>query len=567
MGSRLPAPGRRDRRSRSVLGVAAAAQPPPPELTATGQRLRWCHQRRRRAALDTIVEQLRAASGDRIVVATVRTFKPYPDLQTYAVQMFENHGKGIGGKGKDNGLLILVAVDDRQVWIEVGYGLEGFITDGFAGETSRETMVPFFRRGDYGEGLVAGATRVAQRIAEGRNVTLRGRPRHREPAARPVGNIRLNPITAGLIVLYILYRLLRGGGPEGAAGGGRSGVVDWSRAGRPAGGGWQSDGVALPAVWRRLRGRSLWWRRRRRLVVERKPMRKLIRWCAVIVWLLRRVVTGTSTGCSYNTFVSQDEGIKTQWAQVENQLQRRNDLIPNLVETTKGFAQQERDVFGNIAESRAKLAGAQTPEQRMAAANEQSSALARLLVVVENYPDLKSNETFARLMDELAGTENRISVERMRYNEAVQAYNTAAPVVPRQHHRRRSSASRSTSCSRCPSRPRYVPKVDFNAERSNAERATQFGPHFLRFPTHSPLLPPSKLMPVDDVVLAAKEIQPLSSGCTDAHVGTGARPRTPYGRTRGRRRADAGRLRPGLAEAGHRSGASRRLAPGCTGWQ
>jgi LemA protein len=136
------------------------------------------------------------------------------------------------------------------------------------------------------------------------------------------------------------------------------------------------------------------------------------------------------SGCSYNTFVSQEEGIKAQWAQVENQLQRRNDLIPNLVETTKGFAQQERDVFGQIAESRAKLAGATTPEQKIAAANEQSSALARLLVIVENYPELKSNVTFARLMDELAGTENRIAVERMRYNNTVQQYNTARRQFP-----------------------------------------------------------------------------------------------------------------------------------------
>jgi LemA protein len=143
------------------------------------------------------------------------------------------------------------------------------------------------------------------------------------------------------------------------------------------------------------------------------------------------VAAGTaSSGCSYNRFVSQDEAVKAQWAQVENQLNRRNDLIPNLVETTKGFAEQERDVFKSIADSRAKLAGATTPEQRMAAANEQSSALARLLVVVENYPTLKSNETFARLMDELAGTENRIAVERMRYNERVQEYNTARRSFP-----------------------------------------------------------------------------------------------------------------------------------------
>jgi LemA protein len=143
---------------------------------------------------------------------------------------------------------------------------------------------------------------------------------------------------------------------------------------------------------------------------------------AVVVALL--LAATLSSGCSYNTFVTQEEAIKAQWAQVENQLQRRNDLIPNLVETTKGVAQQERDVFGQIAESRAKLAGAQTPEQRMQAANEQSAALARLLVVVENYPQLRSNETFNRLMDELSGTENRLAVERMRYNERVQEYNT-----------------------------------------------------------------------------------------------------------------------------------------------
>src|SRR5258705_12512456 len=136
------------------------------------------------------------------------------------------------------------------------------------------------------------------------------------------------------------------------------------------------------------------------------------------------------TGCSYNRFVSQEEAIKTQWAQVENQLQRRNDLIPNLVETTKGIAQQEKDVFGQIAESRAKLSGAQTPDQTIQAANQQSAALARLLVIVENYPQLRSNETFNRLMDELSGTENRIAVERMRYNERVQEYNVSRRQFP-----------------------------------------------------------------------------------------------------------------------------------------
>ena len=140
------------------------------------------------------------------------------------------------------------------------------------------------------------------------------------------------------------------------------------------------------------------------------------------------------SGCSYNRFVGQEEAIKTQWGQVENQLQRRNDLIPNLVETVKGIAQQEKDVFGQIAESRSKLAGARTTEgptdQKIEAANQQSAALARLLVVVENYPQLRSNEQFARLMDELSGTENRIAVERMRYNERVQDYNTSRRQFP-----------------------------------------------------------------------------------------------------------------------------------------
>ena len=126
---------------------------------------------------------------------------------------------------------------------------------------------------------------------------------------------------------------------------------------------------------------------------------------------------------TYNELVSQQVGTQTAWSQVENQLQRRNDLIPNLVETVKGYAKQETTIFTAIADARARIGSAQTVDQKIAANNELSSALARLLVVVENYPQLKSSENFMRLQDELAGTENRISVERMRYNETVQAYN------------------------------------------------------------------------------------------------------------------------------------------------
>jgi LemA protein len=135
-------------------------------------------------------------------------------------------------------------------------------------------------------------------------------------------------------------------------------------------------------------------------------------------------------GCHYNRFVTQEEAVKAQWAQVENQLQRRNDLVPNLVASVKGFAAHEQQVFQAIADSRARLAGAQSPAETMEAANAQTSALSRLLAIVENYPQLKANEQFNRLMDELAGTENRIAVERMRYNERVQEYNTLRRQVP-----------------------------------------------------------------------------------------------------------------------------------------
>ena len=146
--------------------------------------------------------------------------------------------------------------------------------------------------------------------------------------------------------------------------------------------------------------------------------------------ILLAVTAVSVSGCSYNTFVSQEEAIKQQFAEIQNQLQRRNDLIPNLVATVQGTAKQERDVFGQIAESRAKLAGATTPQQTIEAANQQSVALGRLIAIAENYPELKSNESFNRLMDDLSSTENRIAVARMRYNEKVQAYNVQRRKFP-----------------------------------------------------------------------------------------------------------------------------------------
>ena len=132
----------------------------------------------------------------------------------------------------------------------------------------------------------------------------------------------------------------------------------------------------------------------------------------------------------YNSLIALDEGVKTAWSQVENQLQRRADLIPNYVEVVKGYAKQEKEVLISVTEARAKVAGAGTVPEKIAANNQLSSALSRLLLVVERYPDLKSNQNFIRLQDELAGTENRIAVERRRYNEAVRAYNVKRRSFP-----------------------------------------------------------------------------------------------------------------------------------------
>ncbi|MEA3360971.1 MAG: LemA family protein [Thermodesulfobacteriota bacterium] len=137
-----------------------------------------------------------------------------------------------------------------------------------------------------------------------------------------------------------------------------------------------------------------------------------------IVLLIFFSIKGT-----YNSLVQLDEGVKGAWAQVENQLQRRYDLIPNYVETVKGYAKHEKEVFLKVTEARAKVGGATNIKDKIAANNEMSSALSRLLLVVERYPDLKANQNFIRLQDELAGTENRIAVERRRYNETVKTYN------------------------------------------------------------------------------------------------------------------------------------------------
>jgi uncharacterized protein len=183
----------------AVARKQAAPAGPPPELTAPVNDFAGVINPSEEAQLESLIRKLQAGSGDVIVVATVKTFQPAADIRMFANEMFENHGKGIGQKGKDNGLLVLLAVDDREVWAEVGYDLEGIITDGFAGQTSRETMAPFFRQGDYGGGLLAGVGVFARRIAAARNVELEN-----VPTRRPVQTTR-DDEDGGFPIILVIF--------------------------------------------------------------------------------------------------------------------------------------------------------------------------------------------------------------------------------------------------------------------------------------------------------------------------------------------------------------------------
>src|SRR5580704_5043383 len=187
-------------------------------------------------------------------------------------------------------------------------------------------------------------------------------------------------------------------------------------------------------------------------------------WIVLIVLvLIALVVFGQYIGVR-NTLVAKDQAVKAAWSQVDIVLQRRADLIPNLVETVKGYAKQEQTVFGDIAKARSALLSAGTPSEKIAANNQLDGALGRLLVVVENYPNLKSNENFLRLQDELAGTENRISVERKRYNDALQDYNTYVLQFPNSLYAGWAGFKQNPAYFQASEASRATPKVDFNAK-------------------------------------------------------------------------------------------------------
>jgi uncharacterized protein len=196
------------RRLATLIAAAAvcvaAAQPPTPQLAAPVNDLAGLIDPASKSELERRIRLLMDATDDVIIVATVPSYEGYADIRELAVKMFENRGRGIGGKKSDNGLLVVVSKRERRVAIEVGYGLEGIIPDGFAGETIREAMLPAFRRGEYGEGLVAAVARLSERIAEARGVKIEGLPR---APVRDTGRRRL-PGNLPFILLIVFVFLV-----------------------------------------------------------------------------------------------------------------------------------------------------------------------------------------------------------------------------------------------------------------------------------------------------------------------------------------------------------------------
>jgi uncharacterized protein len=227
-----------------VLAPAVRGQELPPELSRPVNDFASIIDGESAQQLDRLIRSLEAASGDVIVVATVATVEPYGDAKEYAVKMFENRGRGIGDRDKDNGVLVLVAVKEREVRIEVGYGLEEYITDGFSGSLTRDVIAPEFRRGDFGAGLVSGVTVIAERIAEARGVSLEGVPERRR-SRQQSGGLGIG----GFVALFILFMVLRAigrGGRGGRRGGGGWGTAAaigaWTSGVGPFGGGFRGGG-------------------------------------------------------------------------------------------------------------------------------------------------------------------------------------------------------------------------------------------------------------------------------------------------------------------------------------
>jgi len=210
-----------------------------PELTQPVNDFAHVIDAQHAESMDRMIRALQAATGDVVVVATVPTFEGYGSLEEYANKLFENHGRGVGEKGKDNGLLVTVAIKEHRAWIEVGYGLEPYITDGFAGETTRLYMIPEFRKNDYGAGLEAGVSRIIGRIAQAHGVSLDGVPAPTPRRTHGSGGMSAAGVI-GLVAIFLLFSIIssisRGG--RGPRRWGRGPWSGWNSGIGPFGGGW-----------------------------------------------------------------------------------------------------------------------------------------------------------------------------------------------------------------------------------------------------------------------------------------------------------------------------------------
>lgn len=224
-----------------ALLLLLIAAPDVPELTQPVNDFARVIDADSAAQMDRMIRALDAASGDAVVVVTVPSLEGFANIDEYAVKLFENHGRGIGRRGKDNGVLVVVAPNERRARIEVGYDLEQWITDGYAGETIREFMAPAFRRDAFGEGLLAATNRIVGRIAQARGVSIEGVARPTARRSTGGGGIPLWLI----ILIFILFAMIsRGGGGPGRRSRywGRPGWSGWSSGVGPFGGGWSSGG-------------------------------------------------------------------------------------------------------------------------------------------------------------------------------------------------------------------------------------------------------------------------------------------------------------------------------------
>jgi uncharacterized protein len=224
-----------------TICTLAAQTAPLPELTQPVNDLANVIDPASAAEIDTMIRELKAASGDVVVVATIPDIDGYGDLAEYANRLFENGGKGIGDKGKDNGLLIVLALKERQVRVEVGYDLEQWVTDAFAGDTSRLVMAPRFREGNYGAGLRDGTARIIARIAQGRGVTLQNLPARQEPVRTDDTPL---PMTVMMLIFFAILMIsrIRRGPRRGLRRWGGGGWSGWSSGVGPFGGGFGGGG-------------------------------------------------------------------------------------------------------------------------------------------------------------------------------------------------------------------------------------------------------------------------------------------------------------------------------------